>query len=38
MAPMPVQASKGGLVYLIIGLSAVIAVLILVIIWALVLR
>jgi hypothetical protein len=41
-APMPMTApapvSKGGLVYLIIGLSAVIAILILVIVWALWLR
>ncbi|MFT3769906.1 MAG: protein phosphatase 2C domain-containing protein [Minicystis sp.] len=34
----PVPASKGGLVFLIIGLSAVIAILILVIVWALWLR
>jgi hypothetical protein len=38
-APPPTApASKGGIVFLIIGLSAVIAVLILVIVWALLLR
>jgi hypothetical protein len=37
-APVPVQVSKGGIVFLIIGLSAVIAVLILVVVWALLLR
>jgi protein phosphatase len=34
----PVAASRGGIVFVIVGLSAVIAVLILVIVWALVLR
>jgi serine/threonine protein phosphatase PrpC len=38
MSAAPVQASKGGLVFLIIGMSAVIAILILVVVWALVLR
>ena len=37
-APVPAQVSKGGIVFLIIGLSAVIAVLILVVVWALLLR
>jgi len=32
------QASRGGIVFIIIGLSAVIAVLILVVVWALLLR
>ena len=38
MGAPPVQASKGGLVFLIIGMSAVIAILILVVVWALWLR
>jgi protein phosphatase len=38
MSAAPVQQSKGGLVFLIIGMSAVIAILILVVVWALLLR
>ena len=34
----PVQATRGGIVFVILGLSAVIAVLILIVVWALFLR